>query len=82
MTSGAIYSSVPTNEFVRRFAVHALVSMTADDAIPPKIPLRPPLGLPKVGDNIAINGDELLLTMVGDPGTTDGLDKSKSVNMM
>lgn len=27
MTSGAMYSSVPTNEFVRKFAMHDLVSI-------------------------------------------------------
>ena len=39
MTSGAIYSSVPTKEFVRKFAIHDLVSMVGNDV--GVAPLRP-----------------------------------------
>ncbi len=39
MTSGAIYSSVPTKEFVRKFAMHDLVSMVGNEV--GVAPLRP-----------------------------------------
>ena len=31
MTSGAIYSSVPTNEFVRKLAIHDFVSIVGSE---------------------------------------------------
>ncbi len=39
MTSGAIYSSVPTKEFVRKFAMHDFVSMVGNDVA--VAPFRP-----------------------------------------
>lgn len=39
ITSGAIYSSVPTKEFVRKSAIHDLVSMVGSEL--EDVPLRP-----------------------------------------
>ena len=48
MTSGAIYSSVPTNEFVRKLAMQGLVSIVGREVgvapFRPKIIVGPPPG--------------------------------------
>lgn len=50
MTSGAMYSSVPTNEFVRKFAMQDLVSMVGnDDVLVPFLPIIM-VGLPPGSD--------------------------------
>jgi hypothetical protein len=37
MTSGAMYSSVPTNEFVRKFAMQDLVSTIGSEGLVPDL---------------------------------------------
>lgn len=50
MTSGAMYSSVPTNEFVRKLAMQDLVSMVgSDDVLVPFLPIIM-VGLPPGSD--------------------------------
>ena len=39
MTSGAMYSSVPTKEFVRKLLIHDFVSIVGNDV--GDVPLRP-----------------------------------------
>lgn len=50
MTSGAIYSSVPTNELVLKFAMHDLVSIAG--SVLELVPFRPSIivGLPPESD--------------------------------
>lgn len=40
MTSGAMYSSVPTKELVLKFAIHDLVSIAGNELVE-EVPLRP-----------------------------------------
>lgn len=50
ITSGAMYSSVPTNEFVRKLAMHDLVSIVGSDVeLVPFLPMIM-VGLPPGSD--------------------------------
>lgn len=69
ITSGAMYSSVPTNEFVRKLLMHDLVSIVGKlllfgfELIPP-------------------DDREFAYIIVGAPPGSDCFDKSKSESMM
>jgi hypothetical protein len=70
MTSGAMYSSVPTNELVRKSAMQLLVSMVgrlfgAGLLEMPPLALRPPARI-----------------MPGTPAASDCFERSKSESMM
>jgi hypothetical protein len=72
-----MYSSVPTNEFVRKVAVHDFVSMTAFCELEEE-----GLRLENALEMALAKPEGEARTMVGVPGLVVGLERSKSVSMM
>jgi hypothetical protein len=74
MTSGAMYSSVPTNEFVLKSAIQDLVSTNI---------VCPSAHFPDVRRNqLTPFGPPDLIVAGAPPGSPDCFDKSKSDNMI
>jgi len=69
ITSGAMYSSVPTNEFVRKFAIQDFVSIVGSDV---------EFGF----EEMPPEEREEAWIIVGAPPGSDCLDRSKSESIM